>query len=434
MSIGVFPFGATGGDVDNFTTPVFQMGNYVIPEYLNELEVTNTATLGKTKVKTGAAISNYKFYINDAEVELSHDAAANNRIDRIVLRNDGINTVRLTVVKGVVGATPAFPAITAELDLELAWVWIPSGFNPAADTIPIENIHDVRTFKMNGPAAFVTENLMPNSEFIAYSQLTTGNIAPERWRLTAGAPTSILGVTLLSNQIRGRAIRIQANAGNGMQTQIPTGNMLYTVKGCLSVTAGTARITINGVSQDFRPVGAGFSGSFLFRTVEAGSEISISVTANAAASDFTVGQFMVVPGYVPGHFRNKHEIIWLDYALTDASWVATAKSTGVTTINMAASFGAMLNTATPIRGLILRLRGNDSGSVGAACGIRTLSTVTATDIISRLNLDGEGNDDLRDVVAYTPMQNGMGTQFYLGVLATGVNTLDATVEIIGIVT
>ncbi len=435
MSIGVQPYGAFGGDLAIFTSPIYMMGNYVIPDYLNELEVTTTATLGKTKVKTGAAITYFKFYINDAEVELSHDAAANNRIDRIVLRNDGINTVRLTVVKGVVGAVPNFPAITAEADLELAWVWIPSGFNPAADTIPAANIHDVRPFKMNGPTAGINENLMPNSEFIAYSQLAAGNVAPERWRLSGVPPTSILGTTLLNNQIRGRAINIQAGAGNGMLTQVRVGTGIHTIKGCLSVTSGAARIVVDATTiQDFYPVGTGFSGEFLFRKNLSG-EVALQVIANpSGAADFTIGQLMIVPNYVPGHFRNKHEIILLDTALTDAAWTATAKSTGVTTINMAASFGAMLVAATPIRGLIVRLRGNDSGSAGGACGIRTLSTATSTDIISRLNLDGVPNDDMRDVVAYAPMQNGMGTQFYLGVLATGVNTLDATVEILGIVT
>lgn len=428
----------------DMASPVYMQGNYVIPGYLEELLVETSATNGKVKVNTGAAIDYFHLYINDADLELSIGAAANNRIDRIVLRTvDANRTVRAIVIAGVAAANPAPPAIVAETDLPLAWIWVPSGFNPAANTIAIADVHDDRTFKRLGVETRVIgtaykndgslENMMHNSEFIAYSGLAAGNVAPEGWRLTGAPPASILGAAKLTSQIRGRSIRIQGGVGQGMTTQIKAEPGVYTIKGSLNITTGSVRVQVNGVNYDFKRTGA--ITEFVIRTTPDSVvyEIIIYITANTAGSDFYVGQLMIVQGYVPGHFRNKHETIWLDYPLTDAAWAATAKSTGTTLIDMVASFGPMLTAATPIRGLIVRLDGNDSGSA-LNFGSMSITSVIAADALSTVLVTGQDNDVVRSATGFVPMIGGQGTTFNVTVNASGAATFDATIQVLGIIT
>lgn len=428
-------------DAVYMNSPIYMMGGFVIPGYLEELKVEASATVGKVKVNTGAAIAHFSLYLNDADLELSIDAAANNRIDLIVLRSSDPNqTVRATVIKGTAAANPAPPAYVAEQDLPLAWIWVPSGFNPAANTINTEDVHDSRTFKRLGVETAITgtsyygdgslENLMYNSEFLVYSGVAVG-AAPEGWRIAAAGGTISSGGAPLTPQARGQAINITGNAGQGMQTQVRVTPGLYTIKGVLNVAGGTARIAVDGVNYDFKRTGA--DTEFLIRHYETGNEITIEALSNSAGANFDLGQIMVVQGYVPGHLRQKHEVIMLDYPLTDAAWTATAKSTGTTVIDLAASFGSVMGQL--IRGLILRLGGRDSGSLAAAtgaCHMCVTSTVAGT-TLSRLELAGQPDNKYRDVIAFAPMVGGFGKTFSIDVVATGAGTFDATIEIIGMV-
>ena len=441
-----------------FSRFLYYIGDFVIPtkytKSLATLDFNDSDPLkvwvdgavpdGIVRVTAGKAVVKGILYELDADTTLPITAAANNRIDRIVLRySESAKTVRLTVVAGAVAANPSPPTIAAT-DLPLAWVWVPSGFNPAADAISPFDVHDERIFWPTGEESTQnsSQNLLYNSEFIAYSQPAAGNVAPEGWRLTAAAPASVLGASLLTNQPRGRSIRIQGDDGEGITTQFKTPtNKMYTLRGVVNVTSGTAKISHSSTVTIIRRTGV--NQEFIIRVnrrdtdaVPTPEETILTITGGSVGSDFNVGPLIFSQGFVPGYYRHKHELIMLDTALTDAAWAATAKSTGVTLLDLTASFGNTLTADTPIRGLILRLRGNDSASAGTACEMYTTADPAdaAANRLSYLRLEGVPNDKIRDVSAFVPMVGGMGTTFYVGVIATGVGTLDATVEILGLIT
>lgn len=416
------------------------MGSFVIPEYLGELLITTSANPGKVTVSSGASIHYAGLYTNSEALELSIDAAVNNRIDLIILKYDsGSTEIYATVRKGTEAAIPGPPSIPSTMIEErLAWVWVPAGFNPAVNTIPATDIHDLRQFRQLGISksphlsAGSLDNLMHNSEFIGYSDYSSGNSAPEGWRVTAAPPTSITGVNSIGFASRGRSVRIVGNAGEGMQTQIRVENGMYTLYTVLKFDAagGTARFTVNGVSYDiFNQTG---TQEVIIRTLVTNNEITISITSNAAASAFFISQLSIYQGYVVISPYPKHEIIYFNNPLTDASWTATAKSTGVTVIDLKTSFGSVLLSGTNIRGVLMRFQGNDSGSLANPTYMEATSTV-AGEYVSRLILTSHPNDKPRSCFAVAPMVGGMGTTFSITVAASGAGTFDATIEILGII-
>ena len=82
----------------------------VLPNYLNELEITGAST--PISVNTGAAFCDGKFYENNTSVGIAIPSpTVSPRIDRIVLRKSWVSqTVRLTRIEGVEGG--GVPALT----------------------------------------------------------------------------------------------------------------------------------------------------------------------------------------------------------------------------------------------------------------------------------------------------------------------------------
>lgn len=446
-------------DASEFTSIFAAYGNAVIPEYLNELEVTSaTPTLGAINVNTGAALVFGTLYENTASVAVAITAAVNNRIDRIVLRNSAAGeTTRITKIIGAEAANPSPPALTA-VDFPLAWVWIPAGYNPATTAIVASDVHDERLFGKIGLQDYWynDENIMYNSEFFGYSGAAAGTLPPDGWLLT-GVPSTAIGnaaLTNFPNQVRGQTVRIRSNAGAGMQINIhdiegfstyslwSPANRVITIKGMVRLTTGAVRIAVTttgfggtAVTQDFYRTGV--TQEYLIRVKvgnSAGNNININITSLAANSDIYIGQIIACLGYIPGNFRPKHELVWFDNDVLDASWNATAKSTAVTTINAAASFGAVIPPY--FRGLIARIRGNDSGSAGATAKMVVYHTDgSATLPAGEVNCDSVTNDVIRESIAFIPnKQNDANAPFKASVTATGALTFDATIQPIGIIT
>lgn len=418
-------------------------GGYIIPTYFDtySLEVAPSATNGTVTVSPGAAVCYQRFYTSDADVDILLDSsAANNRIDRIVLRNNASNAIRLTVIKGTEAASPAIPALTYG-DVPIAWVWIPAGWNAATTVVADTDVHDDRIFSDVGISADSSPrtNLLYNPEFMAYSGGTAGTLPPEGWRITVAPATDITSITPLTKQLRGWSVRIRANAGQGMETSLRLNSVkvpqdMFTLRGCLSVTSGSALITVDGtVAKEFFPLAAGSTPFyFAIRVPITNNTTTITVEANSAGSNFTLGQMAFCAGYL-APFSQKHEIIMLDQALTDAGWTATAKSTSTPTLTLNTSFGNLVPKGA--RGLIVRLRCNDSGSAAGSASLYASNYLDSTAILSRVRVDGLPNDSVREAVGYLPIFQSSGlSNIRIGCEATGVGTLDATVEIIGIIT
>lgn len=449
-------------DESEFILPLSAYGDCVIPEYLNELELTSaTPALGSVLINTGGALVLGCIYENTASVSVAiTSSAGNNRIDAIVLRRSAANnTVRITKIIGVEGAIPALPALTAD-DFLLGWVWIPSGFNAATTAVASTDVHDGRLFSQLGTldTAYCNENIMHNSEFFGYSGGAAGNLPPDGWSLV-GAPTAINNAALMAGAgypIRGQTVRIRANSGIGMQTILhdvegvasssyyTATNKTITFKFMFTIATGPVRVTITTTGAGGTSLTTDFyrnSGiSYYLMRVKAGNTsgantVTISITSHVANGDFYVGQILACVGYVPGNYRPKHELVWFDNDVLDAAWNATAKSTGTTTVNVAASFGGVIPPY--FRGLICRLRGNDSGSAAGAAYMMVYhadgSATYPSGIVDLSSLSP--NDIVRESIAFIPNRQGdANAPFIANVTATGAGTFDATIQPIGIVT
>lgn len=452
MSQSARPFDDSLGDASGqspyddsaLSAYLLTFGNFVIPETSTSqfapLAVSSAgAGVGEIRISAGKAWVNGVLYISDALVTKTLDAAVNNRIDRVVLRYTAgaTQTVRIAIIKGAEAANPSPPNILSS-DMAVAQVWVPAGFNPAADTVDGSFIYDERVFFPTGEHENLhgSINLMPNSEFLAVSNVS--GVWPVGWRTYGAAPTAITPSAPLTNQPRGRSIRIQTAAnGRGMQTILRVGVGYYTLRGTLKITSGTAGVYVYLAGSTYASLKTfnrtGANTEYIIRFYsDRQQDLTVALISNTG--DVYFGQVLLTRGFRPGFYRHEHETIMLDNALTDASWTATAKSTSSTLIDLSASFGSLFSATSPIRGVILRLKGNDSGSGGGADIAKMSTSLDGTNALSILRLGRVTNDKIRDVIGFAPMVGGLGYTFYLDVVATGAGTFDATVEIIGIIT
>lgn len=110
---------------------------------------TSPAT-NQVKVYPGEALVNGRHYISDAQelLTISSNFSVNDRIDRIVLRQDfTAQTIRLAVSVGTAAASPTPPALTQDrsgiFEISLAQVTVPSGF------VSISTVTDERMAVVN---------------------------------------------------------------------------------------------------------------------------------------------------------------------------------------------------------------------------------------------------------------------------------------------
>lgn len=433
---------------------------WVVPNYLDNLEVISAnPTNGTVYVKPGAAIFANQvwigniFYTNDSNVSVAITSAANNRIDRIVLRSN-----RITKIIGVEGAVPAKPALTAG-DLPLAWIYVYSGFNAATTTVNSEFIHDERLFADIGsePVNYDNDlNFMHNFEYMAFARGGATNTPPEKWKLV-NAPTTIAPYASLfttrnfSN--RSTALSLTCDGGAGITTIIPlpkTGVDTYTIRFNHQDTNGSYYMTIQNYI-----LGSGvFSTTtkwlsrintdpiqdeiIRFTTTATADAIAITFISQAAASVLRLSPILVTQGLCTTYnYPRKHEIIMVDRVLQDASWTATAKSTSTTNINLNTSFGTNVRRGT--LAVIARLEGNDSGSAATAVNRLILGAsfggTYAITCAGAVRVGLLPNDFKRSEVAYIPVNyNDANVPIRAVVTASGAGTFDATIEIIGVIT
>lgn len=433
---------------------------YVIPNYLNNLEVvTASPTVGAVLVKSGAAFCSpvgaattdgVYFYTNDSDVSVAITSAANNRIDRIVLRNS-----RVTKIIGVEGAVPAMPALSAG-DLALAWIYVPSGYNAATTAITDSWIQDERMFSLSGsePIDYNKHNIMHNFEFMAYARGGVTTSPPEMWKLSGAAITTCGPFTTINTtrnfSNRSQGITMTNTPNNGIFTTIPLPNKgarTYTLRFCHQKTDSTtstmeisSRILGGAASSTktvtlYRINGDPIQDCIVrYTTTSTATAIDIKLYS-AAATVVNISPILITEGLCTTYnFPRKTEILFMDRVLQDASWNATAKSSGTTAINLNTSFGANIRRGTIA--IIATIKANDSGSAATATNSLFLGAKGnySTAIGETTHVGLIPNDYLRSQVGYIPIDYNTATiPISAIVTASGVGTLDATLEIVGII-
>lgn len=445
------------------------LGSYVIPYSYDdisyapgqELVVLESSTTGKVDVTPGAALVKGIMYVSDdlEELTVASNAAGNPRIDLVILQRDiAAQTVRLVVSQGTAAATPTKPVVDQTNELVLAWVWVADGYDNATDIIGEEEIHDERVFRYSGPAQPVSlrNNLLTNVEYMAITSSAANN-AIAGWK-KVGSPS----ISFNATTFRGRYLQISSATNNeGLETTIPL-NMVFEDNVVLTLYGGIFRVTSGEVTVNvysvntttaastllttkiFRPTNAAINYFYIRQPISSGED-AIRITFNtesAASSDaMNLGELSLTIGYLPTH-PYRQEVLWLNEAMVDAAWTASAKSTGTTTINLVSSFGSI--TLPYIHGVILRARCRDSGSAAAASTSAQLQFYHATIPAAMptpsyasaiVSCAGKTNDTWEEDVVVVPIDHtDANAPFRVYVAATGAGTLDATIEVLGIIT
>lgn len=422
----------------------------------DNLAVVSTGA-GDASVTVGTGIAQVLgyFYENTADVTLALDAQGGglNRIDRIVLRVSTANqTVRATVLKGTAAAAPDIPALAAT-DMGLAWVWVPDGFG-AASTVASADVHDDRLFGASGyyHDTDTTENLLSNSEWMAWSTPAAA-VAPDLWYDNIAAGT-IAATTIQGNAPRGQGAQVTLANNEYFECSLPApveniedntltpmtlwGNLLISAGGPLKIQVISEAGTNYHVNKSFYATTTyhDFVEHFTINYVTYSAITSIRVryfNDSGGNVTFTCDPPILTKGFIAGPPRQKHEIIPLAAAITDANWNSTAKSTGTTQIDLDADFNAYVPSG--VRALFGRLRCRDSGSAAAAAplGLEALSYYPSTGSGGRVEIASAGNDDWCESGMIVGVDIGTNS-FSLDADASGAGTLDAFVTITGIVT
>lgn len=449
---GYFFDGTTIGDAtlapydDSEIANVFaRFGNGVIEGYENELEVTASGVNGVVAVGSGAARVNGYLYINDTDTTVAvPSCVANNRIDVITLYVDtAAQTVRLNRIEGVEAANPVIPAIPST-DFPLAWLWLVSTYNAATGYPNSPYIHDLREFEIiNASKTGVPyNNLIPNSEFLSFTGNGAANPAPDEWWV-AGAT---LGTTIGSaiTHARSRTVNITGAGGDLISTAVPLQKgKRYTLRGSVYINSGAVNIQVErsvvygGSISKIITNAPGVETEFIIRfdAYPTTDYTSLSFACQVGGTDFELGQVVLVEGNVPGNYAPKHELIFANAYLTDANWNFTAKSTGTTVVDLSAAFSG--NIGVYIRGLILAMAGNDSGSAGnpVKMGLYSQLAGAATDNLSQLSLEGVPNDEIRERIGYVPTNHLVSQGYFdVGVSASGAGTFDVQLRVLGVIT
>jgi hypothetical protein len=442
------------------------LGSFVIPYTFDsgdgpgfELFVGISAVIGTVSVSPGAALVKGILYISDAyeNITIASNASGNPRIDRIVLQRDtATQDVRLVATQGTPGATPTPPAVDLNNELPIAWVWVADGYDSGVDIIADAEIHDERVFKETGPShtQSARKNMLKNAEYIGVTApISAASFA--KW-VVNGAPS----VSPNTNTYRGYRLGITSATNNeGIETTVTcnqdfTDNPLFTLYGYFTCTQGLVSVKIyrvnlsTGVStleriKYFRPLNTITEIYIRERITTEEDAIRIVVNTESAAANDTanVAELTLTHGYMPIVVYN-HEIIWLDLPMTDAGWTSSAKSTGANTINLASSFGSVF--VPYMRGVILRVRCRDSASAAAVAGSSTSLSFhhkneatfpDYTGAIALVSCAGRANDTWEEQVVYVPLDHtDSNASFKVYVTASGAGTLDATIEVLGIIT
>lgn len=420
-------------------------GQFVLPDQLNNLEVT--AAAGRTvSVASGRAFVSGLWFENDAAVTLTHTQNTSNygRWDRIVVEwNQDEDTCELVILEGTPKALAEPPELNTCSTLKqcpLARVYLPAAY-AATQTY---YVFDERKFANNNHHinTFSTENHFPNGSFMAYYAFDTllvhATVPP--W---LDWPDDTFSKNRFDSMAFGRTLQVgPATSGNGPSIIIPTNEndtRQFTLRFLIEVDEGEASVAWAGTT--LRMPAASFVQEIIIRPETTGYQ-QLDLTHQTDYSIFQVGDFRLGHGFVvPPQETNYPQFLKLArmpvYSLTAQSGATITGS-----YLLAEDTRGLDETPAILPGtkaLLVELAARDSGSAGGSGVYAEMYSVStqgwggASYAPSgvRVDLDGITNDTWRYATGLVKYDEG--TAFTLVLLPSGANTMDVTINVIGMI-
>ena len=440
-----------------------ETGMFVIPNYLDDLKVITGGTLvSSIVVSAGATIINGVLYKSDSPININIPRTVSityPRIDYIVLRVDYVaQTVRVVRLEGDESTTITAPDLTqiagSVWEELIAWIYV----DPTTETVDIADIFDNRQFLMTSETlkTYGKGNLLKNSEYMAFSGAGVATRSPEHW--TWGSAGTLAIGTPISSMTRGRSVTLNGTTLS-QKVKVAPGSKTFSIKALFQDGGGgnlgyyLQGVRSNGLStakymqQYFRSgTKAATNGNLAIGyctetiTFDEDDIEYLQLNILSVGGNSYIGQVILVGGYHTGPIRQINETIMFQTAVTDASWSNTAKSTGTTAISLAASFGSGTIPAGT-KAVIAKLRGRDSASAATnATNMQVLGYSASYPVVyNTLSVGGVTNDKFMEQQCIIPVNQPVFDaatdipQFRVTVNASGGNTFDATIQILGIV-
>lgn len=441
---------------------------FVIPGYMNDLEVA-PITGSRIRVNSGGALIQNYIFINDAPSIFAVSGlatAGQYRYDSVILRLDTQEQeIRIAILNGAESAfPPVAPTLTQDdqtWEIELARIYISeTTFTPVST-----NIEDRRkfllTFKsMNG---FSNRNLVKNSEFMIIGTNAEPDVTPFWSTYSSGTGWLPQNDTRLSPMLRGYSATMTVTTSSqarSLYQKIPvsSGVKTYSVRGLAEIDSsnpGTLTVSLYGVRSDgvtetskrvemsFREQDTviDFHSTVTFEETDIDYVVvEYSCLGAGSAQNFYIGQTIVTEGYHPGPLRQISEaLLFVGRARYDASYDSTPHSTGVTALDLtnAGNYsGYFQKGAMAILGYMFA---RDSGSAASAAAKVDIEGSKGV-VCATLPVQGIPNDTFITrpfiVNAFQDLYVDKDTRPQIGVdvTATGANTLDLTMYLNGQVT
>jgi hypothetical protein len=430
---------------------------YVIGGVNNSLNVQAQAVADMSVLlKSGKALIRGFEYYNDADKTIVIQSAdpTNPRIDLICVQIDFTNQLTTTVcVTGTAAAAPSRPALTQSAvtyQIAIAEVWVAAAAASIADTV----IHDLREFLISDQAVLsgtYPDNMIYNSEIMSVvNGKAAGYVANGSNNTFAIRATH----TAASWHTRGLILNVAATnfATDFWATDnIPVeGGATYTLKTSIqpdtaNTTGSQVRVVSNGtgalnIQKNFLNPNVWEESRITFTVPNDATFVTISWRSLGNAKVTWVGPSILCKGYVTGPWRQFHETIMYHGPVSGTGWTATTKSTATNAITIGESGAIFNNIPKGVRALILQIEIEDTGSLGAGAGTVFIAIGPSSGVtVAQFYIAGEPNSFKRGFQCMTPVTAPLGdpstlSGFSIGINASGVNTMTATVRIVGIVT
>lgn len=453
---------------------------YVLPGYAEDLTIEPQVSSAYSTLAVHPGIAIFGNYIYELTETKYIDIPANRidgryRYDFIVLRlNRLTQKINLALVSGTELTTAAEPTLeqsdTGIYEIPLCRIYVDEDLTFLVTDRKL--VYYNQDYLPVGPHYTADPvNLITNSEFIAmqYTQaLGTVEVPPGwYWLIESGggvAPT-ISRQAALGEMTRGSSARFVPWAGNTGDEDLGA-ILLYgeqkpppaklTIEGLLKANNDTTRAKVVIRFGDYELTSDYWDSEIelaylentdlvrIKRTVDVPADTQFAtlfiIFVDGTSASVDVGQFIVSPGYFTGGFRPFHETIMFDWFLEDAAWDAgSAKSSGTTTVDLSASYQALISPDA--RAVVLSVAGRDSASATATDYYIAILAYTSNVEFGRTYVNGTQSNDryvTSQVIAYIdePFRTALSTSygFRVTIAASGGNTLDVWVPIIGVIT